>query len=276
MPEKPQPRRVTTSIENPNQPERSTSQTDLPKLAEITVVIPCFNEAESIQQLSEKLEELQQAVAVKGPQRGWHFLFVDDGSYDSTLKHLQAAFESWPNARVLRHEQNRGLIAALQTGFQACTTQWVAVIDSDCTYDPLLLIQLLNKADQEMLDVVTASPYHPQGSVGNVPAWRIAISRIASLLYRFPMRNKLTCYTCCVRVYRTCLVQKCQIHSSGFVGVTELLWRLDQAGAKIGEVPATLKPRITGVSKMRTAKTMMNHFRLLGSIAKELWSGKAP
>jgi dolichol-phosphate mannosyltransferase len=203
------------------------------------------------------------------PHFEWHFLFVDDGSSDDTLSQLQLAFSDWEKATVLKHDQNRGLIAALQTGFQACSTEWVAVIDSDCTYDPMLLIQLLSKANVEQFDVVTASPYHPEGSVGNVPAWRIAISRAASLLYRFPMRNKLTCYTCCVRVYKTSLVKACKIHSTGFVGVTELLWRLDRAGAKVGEVPATLKPRTTGVSKMRTVRTMINHFRLMGSIIKE-------
>jgi dolichol-phosphate mannosyltransferase len=235
----------------------------------VTVVVPCFNESESVKQLHEKLSSLLKAAEASVPHFDWQFLFVDDGSSDDTLSQLQAAFADWSKATVLKHDQNRGLIAALQTGFQACTTEWVAVIDSDCTYDPLLLIQLLSKADQEQLDVVTASPYHPEGSVGNVPAWRIAISRAASLLYRFPMQNKLTCYTCCVRVYKTDMVKACEIRSTGFVGVTELLWRLDRAGAKVGEVPATLKPRSTGVSKMRTARTMVNHFRLLGSIVRE-------
>lgn len=249
------------------------SDAELQRPAGITVVVPCFNEAESIQQLHNKLIELQRAADVACPNVHWQFLLVDDGSSDNTLDRLQSTFCPWPNARVLQHDRNRGLIAALQTGFQACSTDWVAVIDSDCTYEPLLLLQLFDKALQESLDVVTASPYHPLGSVGNVPAWRIAISKIASQLYRIPMRNKLTCYTCCVRVYRTSLVQHCLINSHGFVGVTELLWRLDQTGAKIGEVPATLKPRVTGVSKMRTVKTMIRHFGLLGSIAKEKLTG---
>ncbi len=235
----------------------------------ITVVIPCFNESESVGQLREKLFELVQTSSANNKPYDWQFIMVDDGSADTTQADLRQAFADWPNVQVLQHAKNQGLIAALQTGFSACQTAWVAVIDSDCTYEPLLLIQLLDKALASQLDVVTCSPYHPQGSVGNVPAWRIWLSRCASLLYRWPMRNKLTCYTCCVRVYRTDLVKNCRIVSSGFVGVTELLWRVDQTGAKIGEIPATLRPRTTGVSKMRTLRTTMQHFKLLASIVRE-------
>lgn len=235
----------------------------------ISVVIPCFNESESVNQLKEKLRNLLEVSAQRAPTFQWQFILVDDGSSDSTYQDLIDAFNDWPHAQVLQHPKNRGLIAALQTGFSACQTPWVAVIDSDCTYEPLLLIDLMQKAIETPLDCVTCSPYHPQGSVGNVPAWRIWLSRCASLLYRWPMRNKLTCYTCCVRVYRTELVKDCKIVSSGFVGVTELLWRVDRAGAKIGEIPATLRPRTTGVSKMRTLRTTIQHFKLLGSIIKE-------
>ena len=236
---------------------------------DISVVVPCFNESESIEQLKEKLGKLLEVAQDQLPELSWHFIFVDDGSSDSTHADLKRAFADWKTAQVIQHAQNLGLIAALQTGFSACQTNWAAVIDSDCTYDPLLLIELVRKAKADGFDVVTASPYHAQGSVGNVPAWRIGISRCASQLYRWPMRNKLSCYTCCVRVYRTSLVRQCKIISSGFVGVTELLWRLDQLGARIGEFPATLMPRITGVSKMRTFRTMLLHFKFLSSIARE-------
>ncbi|MFO0942765.1 MAG: glycosyltransferase family 2 protein [Pirellulales bacterium] len=239
------------------------------ELVSISVVIPCFNESESVGQLKERLANLLEVSSQRASSIQWQFIMVDDGSSDSTYQDLLAAFKDWPQVQVFQHPQNRGLIAALQTGFAACQTPWVAVIDSDCTYEPLLLIDLMQKALETPLDCVTCSPYHPEGSVGNVPAWRIWLSRCASLLYRWPMRNKLTCYTCCVRVYRSELVKNCKIVSCGFVGVTELLWRVDQAGANIGEIPATLRPRTTGVSKMRTLRTTIQHFKLLGAIAKE-------
>ncbi len=256
------PRPHSATIVNP------TAESSPSRLS-MTVVVPCFNESESVQRLSSKIQELVAQVGRQQETVDWHFLFVDDGSSDSTFDDLKSAFGNWTNARVVQHPDNRGLIAALQTGFQHCATSWVGVIDSDCTYEPSLLIEMLDKALCGGYDCVTASPYHRLGSVENVPAWRIGLSRVASWLYRWPMRNKLTCYTCCVRVYKTSLVRECQIRTSGFVGVTELLWRLDQAGAKIGEVPARLTPRVTGVSKMRTFRTTINHFRLLGSILRE-------
>lgn len=242
----------------------------------VTIVVPCYNESESIDQLRDNLNGLIDQSHQVAPNLQWQFVFVDDGSSDSTFEDLQRNFGSWPTAQIVRHSTNRGLIAALQTGFQVCASDWVAVIDSDCTYDPLLLIQLAQKAECDQLDVVTASPYHRLGSVGNVPAWRIALSRVASQLYRWPMKNKLTCYTCCVRLYRTELVQACSIRTAGFVGVTELLWRLDQVGARIGEVPATLKPRVTGASKMRTLRTTIQHLKFLASILYEKSVGSKP
>ena len=52
------------------------------------------------------------------------------------------------------------------------------------------------------VDLVTASPYHKDGGVRNVPGWRLFLSRGASFLYRRVLRSKLDTYTSCFRVYR--------------------------------------------------------------------------
>lgn len=234
----------------------------------LSVVIPCYNEVEGIQNLQARLAEWATQVE---PELTWEVVFVDDGSTDLTADEIGRVFGGSHCFRILRHKANRGLAAALVTGFEGSRGRWIACLDADCTYDPIILNELLVKA-KSGFDVVTASPYFEQGRVENVAAWRIMLSRTASRMYRVLMKEKLSCYTCCVRIYDAGLLKSCpQICSPGFVGVTELLWHLDRRGARIGEVAAVLRPRHTGVSKMRTMRTMLRHFRLMLRI---IFSGK--
>ncbi len=229
-------------------------------LADIGVVIACYNEAEGIEGLHHRLQRM---LETGDPSLRWQLVIVNDGSTDETQRNLEEHFGGWDNALLICHEQNQGLIAGLQTGFAHAASDWVACLDADCTYDPQIIHQLYRYAIDNDVDVVTASPYLPQGRVENVTRWRIALSNLASRMYRLVMRSKITCYTGCVRIYRTDLVQDLHLQCPGFVGVTELLWRLDRQGARIGEVPAVLTSRQTGTSKMRTFRTMIQHFGLL-------------
>jgi dolichol-phosphate mannosyltransferase len=115
----------------------------------------------------------------------------------------------------------------------------------------------------EGVDLVTASPYHPQGGVKNVPRWRLFLSKSLSRLYRLVLRQKLYTYTSCFRVYRRQTVVKVEVERGGFFGVTELLGRVDLAGGGIVEFPATLEARMLGRSKMKVLRTITGHLGLL-------------
>ena len=77
---------------------------------------------------------------------------------------------------VLSHEQNRGLGAALRTGFAHSRSDVVVTTDADGTYEfgEILGLCALLLPD---VDVVTASPYHPEGGVDGVPAYRLLLSQ---------------------------------------------------------------------------------------------------
>jgi dolichol-phosphate mannosyltransferase len=138
----------------------------------------------------------------------------------------------------------------------------VASLDADCTYDPRQLANLLPLLRPDV-NLVVASPYHPLGAVENVPAWRLAISKLASRLYRLVLRNKLHTYTSCFRVYRRSAVIDLPLTSDGFVGIAELVWRLDAGGATIVECPAVLSVRRAGQSKLKIVRATLGHLRLL-------------
>jgi glycosyltransferase involved in cell wall biosynthesis len=230
----------------------------------VAVVVPCYNEEPALHHLHARLLE---TTAVLADRYQVHFLFVDDGSTDETWKILNDLFGSWPDCSLLRHERNRGLTAAFLTGFRASKEEVVCCMDSDCTYDPRDLAHMIPLL-ADGVDVVTASPYHPEGGVRNVPAWRLKLSMVSSFLYRRILQQKLCTWTSCFRAYRRSALVGLPVSTDGFQGIAEILARLDLRGSRIIEYPTVLDVRAFGQSKMRVLRTIAGHLRLLGRL---LW-----
>ncbi len=80
------------------------------------------------------------------------------------------------------------------------------------------------------------------------------------------LHHRLATYTSCFRVYRRGAVADLQVREGGFLGVAELLGRLDLMGGTIVECPAVLEVRLLGRSKMKTLSTILGHLRLLARL----------
>lgn len=225
----------------------------------ISIVIPCFNEELILPYLSNTLVGVEAELS---RDHVVHFVFVDDGSSDGTWLSLQNIFGARPNCTLIRHEVNRGVAATIMTGIRASETEVVCSMDCDCTYDPHELGPMVTLLVPG-IDMVTASPYHKNGKVLNVPEWRLFLSRTLSKMYGMVLRHQLATYTACFRVYRRSAVADVPLSRAGFIGVAELLGRLDLGGSGIVEYPTTLEVRILGRSKMKIVKTMAGHIRLL-------------
>jgi len=229
----------------------------------VTVVVPCFNEEEGIGQLATRLvdlvHEMRRDLAIS-------VVLVDDGSTDETWRLMRSNFSDHGWATLLRHGENRGIAAASLTGIRAAKDELVAVIDSDCTYDPALIREMVPLLDPDV-SLVTASPYHPRGRVEGAPRWRIRLSYWASRAYRTLLRNKISTYTSCFRLYRRSAVIGISQRHSGFIGVAETLALLDREGWRIREVPAVLTGRRFGQSKLRVSLAVLGHLNLMSQIA---------
>jgi polysaccharide deacetylase family protein (PEP-CTERM system associated) len=228
----------------------------------VTCVVPCYNEQATLPYLARTLDLLRAETA---HDIRLSFIFVDDGSTDGTWERLGELFKHWPDCTLVRHERNRGIAAATLTGIAEARTEAVAVIDCDCSYDPEQLRAMLPLLRTDVA-LVTASPYHPQGRVQNVPAWRLVLSRGLSMLYRRVLHHQLATYTSCFRVYRRSAVVGLTIEYEGFLGIVEILAHLDGAGARIIECPAILEARLLGQSKMKVLKTIGGHLGLLARL----------
>lgn len=228
--------------------------------ASLSVVVPMFNEAANVAAL---VQALTSWLSELGATRRVDFLFVDDGSTDTTRAELERCMGGLP-ARVLVHPHNRGLTAALRTGSEAATGELIGWLDSDLTYTPTLLAALAEACDHGA-DLALASCYHPHGGVDGVPRWRLLVSKSASLAHRVASGVRLHTFTSMVRVYRRDLLLRCWPARGGFVGVTEVLLRALRQGARAVEVPAVLRRRRAGVSKMRLLRVTRGHIGLLAA-----------
>jgi dolichol-phosphate mannosyltransferase len=99
---------------------------------EISVVVPLFNEEESIGVLQKELSE-----ALK--ERDYEIIFVDDGSVDRTAERIETA----PNIRLIRFEKNSGQSAAIYAGLTAARGGSLVIIDGDLQNDPADIPKLL-------------------------------------------------------------------------------------------------------------------------------------
>lgn len=261
------------SPESKVQSPESEIQIQRPKTKDqrpISVVIPCYNEEAALPYLANTLRSVEEKLLENYEP---NFIFVDDCSTDATLEKLNELFGMWENVRIIKHETNQGVAAGIMTGLKASNTEIVCSMDCDCTYDPHELANMIPLLADD-IDMVTASPYHKSGGVRNVPEWRLFLSRGASFLYRRVLEAKLDTYTSCFRVYRRSSVVDLELKESGFLGVAEMLGKLDINGGKIIEYPAVLEVRLFGFSKMKTARTIFGHLNLLSHLYKERIFGK--
>jgi glycosyltransferase involved in cell wall biosynthesis len=215
--------------------------------------------------LSKALDELNDIGA---NSYAFEVVLVDDHSTDGTREKLKELFGSRDSYRLVFHEANRGVAAAILTGLRTARNEIVCSMDADCSYDPLELLNMIPQL-QAGIDLVTASPYHPDGFVLGVPKWRLFLSKSLSRLYHRILHHKLWTYTSCFRVYRRSSVSGISLRYGDFRGVVEVLARVDLVGGAIREYPATLQSRIFGYSKMKTIKAIMGHIKLLAAIYAE-------
>ena len=237
-------------------------------LTPVSIVVPCYNEESGIDFLSNVLNHVRDHLKVAGYEA--RFVIVDDGSRDDTWNRLQAKFQKQAGFQLQHLEMNHGVSGAIMVGIRASNTEIVASMDCDCSYDPLELIAMIPLL-QQGVEIVTASPYHPNGEVRHVPSWRLFLSKGAAWMYRRVLKQKLHTVTSCFRVYRRSHVAGIQLTHTRYLGIAELAGRIDLAGGTIVEHPATLEIRVLGRSKMKTVRTIVGHLGLLLRLAAIRW-----
>ncbi len=205
----------------------------------VTVIVPAYNEGLAF---AGALSALADYLAMhRGGGYDFRYIIVDDGSDDDTNA-VASTFARWrPNVRVLHHDRNRGLGAALRTAFAAIDTELAVCLDADMTYAPAVAMELIEALESQPADIAMASPYTPGGSVVNVPFARRVLSREANRLLSLATGGRFATLTCMVRAYRTQAVRELRFRSDDKPAVAEMLLDGLRKQMRVVEVPATLQ-----------------------------------
>ncbi|MCA9511273.1 MAG: glycosyltransferase family 2 protein [Myxococcota bacterium] len=230
--------------------------------------------------------------ALGGGPEPLRVVLVDDGSSDATVAEARRAVEETGGAldlEIVSHARNRGLGAALVTGFDACLAMAadgdaIVTLDADNTHPPRLIPTLLARLD-EGYELVIASRYQPGASVRGVPRSRLLISDGARFLLRavFPIRG-VRDYTCCFRAYRPAALRRAlsafgdELTSArGFEAVMDILLRLRATGVRACEVPIELEYETrVGSSKMKVLATIRKTLALIARRRLEAFTVDRP
>lgn len=202
--------------------------------AEISIIVPAFNEADNVLPLAREV-----AAAMQPLGRAFELVFVDDASTDDTWKQISEAQRWDPRVRGFRHAHNAGQSAALWTGIQATISPVIATLDADLQNDPADLPRLL--AELERVDFVSGMRMNRQDT------WlRKVSSTIARWARRLALGVDFADTGCALRVFkRTAL-----IGVFPFNGLHRFLPVIVHGGgAKTLEMAVNHRPRLAGVSK---------------------------
>ena len=235
----------------------------------VYAIVPAFNEAENLPRLLDQLAPALERLGVP-----WRLVVIDDGSWDGSPFVARALARDYP-VELITQPYNRGPGAAFKAGFdwvlsRADEDDALLTLEADTTSDVSILPEMWARF-QDGADVVLASPYHPEGGVGDLAWTRRVLSRVANagLRYVFDLEHIHT-LSSFFRFYRASLLRRAVVvygddlmKEPGFAAVVELLIHLGKMNAAIEEVPMYLEPsRRRGESRMKVLRTVHAYLRM--------------
>ena len=221
-------------------------------MTSVLVVIPTYNESESIESLLKRLNSARMQISDKYEI---DILIVDDNSPDQTAviaKNLQLS-----GLKVLNRQYKSGLGPAYLAGFKQGLLEkydYFVEMDADLSHQPEQLKELLNAASKT--DLVIGTRWIPGGSVVNWPKRRKWISKLgtgyASFALNLPYRDLTSGYRVLPREFLSQL-DFSLIETRGYGFQIEMALKAIESGFRIKQVPITFVERENGYSKMSLA-----------------------
>lgn len=216
----------------------------------ISVVIPIFNEEDSIPFLYERLTTALDALDVP-----YEMIAVDDGSRDRSFALLRERASYDSRLRVVRFRRNFGQTAAFVAGFERARGDVVITIDADLQNDPADIGKLLQKVD-EGYDVVSGWRIRRQDHFISRRLPSIIANRLISIVTGLHLHD----YGCSLKAYRREVVQDLQLYGELHRFIPAIAsWQ----GVTVAELPVQHASREFGKSKYGIGRTLRVMFDLL-------------
>ncbi len=193
----------------------------------ISVVIPCYNEVATIEQVID--------AVLSAPVAEREVILVDDGSTDGSAELIRTKLESRVD-RVIFHDRNQGKGAALRSGFAVVSGDVVLVQDADLEYDPRDYAKLLAPIVEGRADVVFGSRFAGGESHRVFFFWHSVVNHMLTLLSNMLTDLNLTDMEVCYKVFRREVLQQIVIEEDRFGFEPEITAKVARMKCRIYEV----------------------------------------
>lgn len=203
----------------------------------LSIIIPVFNEEKTIAQVIDRVKDL------KIPSVEKEIIVVNDGSTDKTLDKIKNK-----NIVFLTHSKNKGKGAAVKTGIEKSTGDYIVIQDADLEYDPKDIIRLLDKVQKKEAEVVYGTRLNrfPNFSEDEKkPLFLLHyfgnrfLSLVTSMFYGQWLTDMETCY----KLFPKKAVTGMKLNAKRFDFEPEITSKLLKKGYKILEIPISTTPR---------------------------------
>ncbi len=203
-------------------------------MKKVSILIPVYNEKQSLEKLLEKVEEAPFAGLEK------EIILVDDCSTDGTkdiLKNLESKY------KVLYHDVNQGKGAALRTGFSAVTGDIAVIQDADLEYDPKDYDGVLKLILDDEADIAYGSRFLDLTQSKTVVKINFLANKMLTLMTNILFGAKLTDMETCYKAFKTEFLKGITIKSDRFDFEPEITAKMLKKKARLKEAPISYKGR---------------------------------
>ncbi len=223
----------------------------------LSVIVPLFNEQES---LSDLLEQLYAAMQEKELHNlfsepfSFEVIMVDDGSTDRSASLIRDFILSRPELRLISFQKNFGKTAALSAGFMAATGDYICTIDADLQDDPFAIKEMIKKL-QEGFDMVSGWKQQRKD-----PISKTLPSKLFNTVTRLFTGISLHDFNCGLKVYRKEVTRRLELRGDMHRYIPVLA---EWMGFKITELPVKHQARQFGTTKYNSSRFFSGLFDFL-------------
>ena len=171
-------------------------------IIELSIVIPAYNEEESILELYTLINE-----SLKKKKLIYEIIFVDDGSNDSTWNKINKIVLEDKNVKALRFKKNYGKSDALDAGFKASKGDFILTMDADLQDDPNEIYKLFKLINDEKFDIVSGWK-----KKRNDPISKTIPSKFFNYVTRIFSGIKLNDFNCGIKIYKRDVIKSINLY----------------------------------------------------------------
>jgi glycosyltransferase involved in cell wall biosynthesis len=217
---------------------------------DISIVVPAYNEEESLPELIQKLSQILHDL-----KKECEIIIVDDGSSDETLSSAIKLKKDFPSLKVISFRKNYGKSAALSEGFKLASGEYVITMDADLQDDPEEIPNLIHAVESGNFDLVSGWK-----KTRHDPISKTIPSRIFNFVTAKITGINIHDFNCGLKIYRKAVAKDLNIYGELHRFLPVLAhWN----GFRVGELPVQHHARKFGKTKFGISRFFNGFFDLL-------------